>query len=48
MFGTVYHARLRSEEASLLEKPDLHSIGGPFGTFHVRLGKGAHTCGPGS
>nr|WP_240929306.1 tyrosine-type recombinase/integrase [Streptomyces coryli] len=46
MFRTLYHAGLRSEEASLLEKPDLHFVRGPFGKLHVRFGKGAHTSGP--
>ncbi|WP_405636908.1 site-specific integrase [Streptomyces sp. NBC_00117] len=46
MFRTLYHAGLRSEEASLLEKPDLHFTRGPFGKLHVRFGKGAHTSGP--
>lgn len=47
MFRTLYHAGLRSEEASLLERPDLHFTRGPFGKLHVRFGKGAHTSGPG-
>ncbi|MFI9367026.1 tyrosine-type recombinase/integrase, partial [Kitasatospora sp. NPDC053057] len=46
MFRTLYHAGLRSEEASLLELPDLHFTRGPFGKLHVRFGKGAHTSGP--
>ncbi|MEU1598549.1 hypothetical protein ABZ468_38515 [Streptomyces sp. NPDC005708] len=46
MFRTLYHAGLRSEEASLLEKPDLHFTRGPFGKPHVRFGEGAHTSGP--
>ncbi|MEU8910523.1 tyrosine-type recombinase/integrase [Streptomyces mirabilis] len=46
MFRTLYHAGLRSEEVSLLEKPDLHFTRGPFGKLHVRFGKGAHTSGP--
>lgn len=46
MFRTLYHAGLRSEEASLLERPDLHFTRGPFGELHVRFGKGAHTSGP--
>lgn len=46
MFRTLYHAGLRSEEASLLEKPDVHFSRGPFGKLHVRFGKGAHTSGP--
>jgi integrase/recombinase XerD len=41
MFRTLYHAGLRSEEASLLEKPDLHFTRGPFGKLHVRFGKEA-------
>jgi len=46
LFRTLYHAGLRSEEASLLELPDLHFTRGPFGKLHVRFGKGAHTSGP--
>jgi len=46
MFRTLYHAGLRSEEASRLEQPDLHFGRGPFGKLHVRFGKGAHTSGP--
>nr|WP_232107618.1 site-specific integrase [Streptomyces gossypiisoli] len=46
MFRTLYHAGLRSEEASLLDKPDVHFSRGPFGKLHVRFGKGAHTSGP--
>ncbi|MDQ0305595.1 site-specific recombinase XerD [Kitasatospora herbaricolor] len=46
LFRTLYHAGLRSEEASLLEKPDAHFSRGPFGKLHVRFGKGAHTSGP--
>jgi site-specific recombinase XerD len=46
LFRTLYHAGLRSEEASLLEIPDLHFTRGPFGKLHVRFGKGAHTSGP--
>ncbi|WP_215452970.1 tyrosine-type recombinase/integrase [Streptomyces sp. ATCC 21386] len=46
MFRTLYHAGLRSEEASLLERPDAHFARGPFGKLHVRFGKGAHTSGP--
>lgn len=46
LFRTLYHAGLRSEEASLLEQPDLHFGRGPFGKLHVRFGKGAHTSGP--
>ncbi|MEV1081977.1 site-specific integrase [Streptomyces sp. NPDC050211] len=46
MFRSLYHAGLRSEEASLLEKPNLHFTRGPFGKLHVRFGKGAHTSGP--
>ncbi|MEU9256639.1 site-specific integrase [Streptomyces sp. NPDC048270] len=37
---------LRSEEASLLDRPDLHFTRGPFGKLHVRFGKGARTSGP--
>lgn len=46
MFRTLYHAGLRSEEASLLDRPDLHFSRGPFGKLHVRFGKGARTSGP--
>ena len=46
MFRTLYHAGLRSDEASQLEKPDLHFTRGPFGKLHVRFGKGAPTSGP--
>jgi integrase/recombinase XerD len=46
LFRTLYHAGLRSEEASLLERPDVHFSRGPFGKLHVRFGKGAHTSGP--
>lgn len=46
LFRTLYHAGLRSEEASLLDRPDVHFALGPFGKLHVRFGKGAHTSGP--
>lgn len=46
MFRTLYHAGLRSEEASLLEQADVHFSRGPFGKLHVRFGKGARTSGP--
>ena len=46
MFRTLYHAGLRSEEAALLDRPDVHFSRGPFGKLHVRFGKGAHTSGP--
>lgn len=46
MFRTLYHAGLRSEEVSLLDRPDLHFTRGPFGKLHVRFGKGARTSGP--
>lgn len=46
MFRTLYHAGLRSEEASRLERQDVHFSRGPFGKLHVRFGKGAHTSGP--
>lgn len=46
LFRTLYHAGLRSEEASLLDRPDVHFGRGPFGKLHVRFGKGAHTSGP--
>jgi integrase/recombinase XerD len=46
LFRTLYHAGLRSEEASKLDRPDVHFARGPFGKLHVRFGKGAHTSGP--
>lgn len=46
LFRTLYHAGLRSEEASMLDIPDAHFNRGPFGKLHVRFGKGAHTSGP--
>ncbi len=46
LFRTLYHAGLRSEEASLLDRPDVHFDRGPFGKLHVRFGKGARTSGP--
>ena len=46
LFRTLYHAGLRAEESSLLERADVHFTRGPFGKLHVRFGKGAHTSGP--
>ncbi|MGH3684673.1 MAG: tyrosine-type recombinase/integrase [Pseudonocardiaceae bacterium] len=46
LFRTLYHAGLRSEEAALLERADVHFGRGPFGKLHVRFGKGARTSGP--
>jgi integrase/recombinase XerD len=46
LFRTLYHAGLRSEEATLLERQDVHFTRGPFGKLHVRFGKGARTSGP--
>jgi integrase/recombinase XerD len=46
LFRTLYHAGLRSEEAALLERADVHLGRGPFGKLHVRFGKGARTSGP--
>ncbi len=46
LFRTLYHAGLRSEEAALLDRPDVHFSRGPFGKLHVRFGKGARTSGP--
>ncbi|MFE6925325.1 tyrosine-type recombinase/integrase [Nocardia sp. NPDC057663] len=46
LFRTLYHAGLRSEEAALLELPDVHFDRGPFGKLHVRFGKGAKMSGP--
>jgi integrase/recombinase XerD len=42
----LYHAGLRADEASMLDRPDLHFGRGPFGKLHVRFGKGARTSGP--
>ena len=46
MFRTLYHAGLRTEEAVMLDRPDVHFGRGPFGKLHVRFGKGAKTSGP--
>jgi integrase/recombinase XerD len=46
LFRTLYHAGLRSEEAALLDQPDVHFGRGPFGKLHVRFGKAARTSGP--
>ncbi len=46
LYRTLYHAGLRSEEAALLDRPDVHFHLGPFGKLHVRFGKAAHTSGP--
>ncbi|MFD0574933.1 tyrosine-type recombinase/integrase [Dactylosporangium darangshiense] len=46
LFRTLYHAGLRSDEASMLDRPDLHFGRGPFGKLHVRFGKAARTSGP--
>lgn len=46
LFRTLYHAGLRAEESSLLERADAHFGRGPFGKLHVRFGKGARTSGP--
>lgn len=46
LFRTLYHVGLRSEEAALLERCDVHFGRGPFGKLHVRFGKGARTSGP--
>ena len=46
LFRTLYHAGLRSDEASQLDRPDAHFGRGPFGKLHVRFGKGARTSGP--
>lgn len=46
LFRTLYHAGLRSAEASTLELRDLHFERGPFGKLHVRLGKAARGSGP--
>lgn len=46
LFRTLYHVGLRSEEAALLERSDVHFGRGPFGKLHVRFGKGAHMSGP--
>lgn len=46
LFRTLYHAGLRSEEAALLDIPDVCFDRGPFGKLHVRFGKGAKMSGP--
>jgi len=46
LFRTLYHGGLRSDEAALLEIPDVHFNRGPFGKLQVRFGEGAHTSGP--
>jgi integrase/recombinase XerD len=46
LFRTLYHAGLRSDEASQLDRRDVHFGRGPFGKLHVRFGKGARTSGP--
>jgi integrase/recombinase XerD len=46
LFRTLYLAGLRAEEASMLDRPDVHFGRGPFGKVHVRFGKGAKTSGP--
>ena len=46
LFRTLYHAGLRADEASSLDRQDLHFGRGPFGKLHVRFGKGARTSGP--
>jgi integrase/recombinase XerD len=37
LFRTLYHGGLRSDEAALLDIPDVHFNRGPFGKLHVRL-----------
>lgn len=46
MFRTLYHAGLRSDEATALKIADVHFARGPFGKLHVRYGKAARTSGP--
>src|SRR5712691_4365054 len=46
LYRTLYHAGLRSDEAVLLDRPDVHFNRGPFGKLHVRFGKAARTSGP--
>jgi site-specific recombinase XerD len=46
LFRTLYHAGLRSEEAVMLDRADVHLGSGPFGKLHVRFGKGAKGSGP--
>lgn len=46
LFRTLYLAGLRAEEASLVDRADVHFGRGPFGKLHVRFGKGAKTSGP--
>src|SRR5919197_4376971 len=43
LFRTLYHAGLRSDEASQLKRPHVHFSRGPFGKLHVRFGKAART-----
>jgi len=46
LFRTLYHAGLRTEEAVMLDRVDVHFGRGPFGKLHARFGKGARTSGP--
>jgi len=46
LFRTLYHARLRADEASMFDQADQHFGRGLFGKLHVRFGKGARTSGP--
>jgi len=46
LFRTLYHAGLRADEASMLDRCDVHFDRGPFGKLHVRFGKAAHGSGP--
>jgi site-specific recombinase XerD len=46
MFRMLYHAGLRTEEAVMLDRSDVHFGRGPFGKLHVWFGKGAKTSGP--
>lgn len=47
MFRTSITPGLRSEEASLLDRPDAHFSRSPFGKLHVRFGKAPALPAPG-
>ena len=42
LFRTLYHGGLRSDEAALLDIPDVHFNRDPFGKLHVRLRGRSH------
>lgn len=46
LLRTLYHAGLRSDEASHLQLGDVYFDRGPYGKLHVRFGKAARTSGP--